>query len=148
MGTLNRSETSASVFVDRVGVELKRAERYRIFISLIIFDVSFIESFFPDKSSSVKTELAETVGKHIRAIDDISYLGSGKLGLLLPETTRQGAEIASRRITEVVKTKLSEMNNSKRFDQIISLEMASYPDAAGAKSIDDFLREYTDLNMN
>lgn len=145
---MNRSETSASVFVDRVGVELKRAERYRIFISLIIFDLSFIESFSPDSGVSVKTELAETVGKHIRAIDDVSFLGPTKLGLLLPETTRQGAEIASRRIAELVRAKLSEMNNNEQFDKIISLEMASYPDAAGAKSIADFLRECADSSMN
>ncbi len=136
-----------NLFLDRVDNELKRAERYRIFISLIVLDVGFVDSTFPEQSSTIMDDIVSLVQKHIRAIDNVSVLQPYKLGLLFPETTRQGAEIASKRITEVIKARLSELNN-KRFDQIIHLEMASYPDAAGAKSIGDFLRDYSETNLN
>ncbi|UCD63177.1 MAG: hypothetical protein JSW34_10545 [Candidatus Zixiibacteriota bacterium] len=135
------------MFIERVSTELKRAERYRIFVSLIILDVSFLQTLFPNHGSSLRSELAELVGKHIRSIDDISILGSGKLGLLFPETTRQGAEIASRRITELIHGRLSEMN-AGQVEHVIPLEMASYPDAAGAMSITDFLRDYSQESLN
>lgn len=147
MGILNRNKVTEDLFLDRVGIELKRAERYRIFISLIVFDVASVKQVFPKQDSSVMSDLASHVQKHIRAIDNVALLGPHKLGLLLPETTRQGAEIASKRISELVKTRLSELID-ERFEQVIPLEMASYPDAAGAKSISDFLKDYTKDNLN
>jgi GGDEF domain-containing protein len=147
MGVLDGRKLTNELFLDRVSTELKRAERYRIFVSLIVLDVGFLEAAFPEAGSAVVGNLVNFVERHIRAIDNISLLGSHKLGLLFPETTRQGAEMASRRVAELIKAKLSEMGN-RRFDQVIPLEMASYPDAAGAKSIADFLREYSETSLN
>jgi len=147
MGILNTDKVKDNLFLDRVGTELKRAERYRIFISLIVLDVDFIKSVFPRQSESILNDIMGLVQKHIRAIDNISLLDSFKLGLLFPETTRQGAEIASKRISEIIRNRLSELND-KKLDQVIPLEMASYPDAAGAKSITDFLQEYSEKHLN
>ena len=144
---MNNDKVKDDLFLDRVDNELKRAERYRIFISLIVLDVDFIQTAFPQQSESVLSDIMGLVQKSIRAIDNISMLSPYKLGLLFPETTRQGAEIASKRISEIIKDKLSELND-KKLDQVIPLEMASYPDAAGAKSITDFLQEYSEKNLN
>jgi len=147
METLSDRTTTDISFLDTVDVELKRAERYRIFVSLIVLDIGFLETAFSDRGVTVVKELFDAVRRQVRAIDNISLIQPYKLGLLFPETTRQGAEIASRRITELIRTKLSELNN-QRFEQVIPLEMASYPDAAGAKSISDFLQEYSRQSMN
>ena len=147
MGILKNDKLTDDLFLNRVGVELKRAERYRIFISLIVLDVDLIKTVFPRQSESILNDVMSLVQKHIRAIDNISLLSPYKLGLLFPETTRQGAEIASKRISELIRNKLSELNDEK-LDQVIPLEMASYPDAAGAKSITDFLQEYSEKNLN
>ena len=147
MGTLDRSNITEDLFLDLVNVELKRAERYRIFVSLIVLDVGFVQASFPEKTSSVMTELLGFIQKNVRAIDNVSLLNPFKLGLLFPETTRQGAEIASRRISDLIRTRLSELNN-QNYEQVIPLEMASYPDAAGARSITDFLRDYSEKNIN
>ncbi len=147
MGILENDKVKDSLFLDIVGTELKRAERYRIFISLIVLDVDFIQTAFPRQSESILDDIMDVVQKHVRAIDNISMLSSYKVGLLLPETTRQGAEIASKRISEIIRNKLSELKD-KKLDQVIPLEMASYPDAAGAKSIADFLQEYSERNLN
>lgn len=147
MGILNRNKVTEEHFLDRVDIELKRAERYRIFISLLVFDVAAVKKVFPKQDGSVMADLSGYVQKHIRSIDNIALLGHHKIGLLLPETTRQGAEIASKRISELVKTRLSELID-ERFDQVIPLEMASYPDAAGAMSITDFLKDYSREDLN
>jgi PleD family two-component response regulator len=147
MGILNRNKVTEDLFLDRVNIELKRAERYRIFVSLLILDVGVVKQVFPKQDNSVMGDLAGFVQKRIRAIDNIALLGQHKLGFLFPETTRQGAEIASKRISELVKTRLSELID-ERFDQVLPLEMASYPDAAGAKSISDFLKDYTKQDLN
>jgi len=147
METLSHNLIKDISFLDTVDVELKRAERYRIFVSLIVLDVGFLEAAYSDRGPTVVKELIDAVRRQVRAIDNISQIQPYKLGLLFPETTRQGAEIASKRITELIRMKLSELNN-QRFDQIIPLEMASYPDAAGAQSISDFLQEYSRQSMN
>ncbi|NOY88908.1 MAG: diguanylate cyclase [FCB group bacterium] len=144
---MNHRVTSNDPFLAQVDIELQRAERYRIFISLIVLDLSFIKDLFPHQEISIIDNLMQMIGKHIRAIDNVSKMEKEKLALLFPETTRQGAEIASKRIVELVKGYLSEIKN-KKFEQIIPLEMASYPDAAGAKSITDFLKEYSEKNRN
>jgi len=147
MSNVNHRVTSNDPFLAQVDIELQRAERYRIFISLIVLDLSFIKDLFPHQEISIIDNLMQMIGKHIRAIDNVSKMEKEKLALLFPETTRQGAEIASKRIVELVKGYLSEIKN-KKFEQIIPLEMASYPDAAGAKSITDFLKEYSEKNRN
>lgn len=147
MGIVDTKILTEDVFFSRVSTELKRAERYRIFVSLIVLDVGAAQKMFPNENSSVVNDLVGYVQEHIRSIDNISLLGPYKVGMLFPETTRQGAEIASKRISELIKKRLSELNGS-RFDQVIPLEMASYPDAAGARSIADFLTEYSKQNLN
>lgn len=147
MVTLNRDLLTNSLFLDRVGIELKRAERYRIFISLIVLDIGFVETIFPETASSIIQDITRLVQKNVRAIDNIALIRPYKLGLLLPETTRQGAEIASKRVAELIRSRLSEVNE-RRVEQVIPLEMASYPDAAGAKSVTDFLKEYTEKSQN
>jgi GGDEF domain-containing protein len=133
-------------FLDKVGIELKRAERYRIFISLIVIDLGFVSGYQDGRSEAIITELMEVVSRNIRAIDNVSRLDDNRLALLFPETTRQGAEIASKRVTDLIRTHLTAQGH--RVDQVIPLEMASYPDAAGARSVADFLREFSNKNVN
>jgi len=47
----------------------------------------------------------------------------------------------------MIKENLEKLSTGK-IEQIIPLEMASYPDAAGTKSIADMLREYSENNLN
>ena len=141
------NRTTEEPFFNKVDIELKRAERYRIFISMIIFDISFVNTLCDDNQEQVIENILNLVKKNIRAIDNVSLVENSKLALLFPETTRQGAEIASKRLSNIIKENLEQLNTAK-IDQVIPLEMASYPDAAGAKSIADMLKEYSDNNLN
>ena len=144
---MSEHETSYASFLTQVDYELKRAERYRIFIAVLILDISGAGIALEENGNEKVTELIGSLRRHVRATDQVSFLNADKLAFLFPETTRQGAEIASHRITDLVKNKLSELEN-RRFEQVIPLEMASYPDAAGAKGVAEFLREYSDKNIN
>ncbi|HOD65110.1 MAG TPA: hypothetical protein PLR32_02885 [candidate division Zixibacteria bacterium] len=134
-------------FIDKVDLELKRAERYSVFVSLVVFDLSFLENHLGPGASSVVHSLSQEARRNVREIDVVSVMDGCKLVLLLPETPRQGAEIASRRVSEILRDRLSR-DNSAAAEKIIPLEMASYPDAAGARTIRDFLGDYLDRHRN
>lgn len=121
-------------FLDKIDVEMQRAKRYRIFLSMIVFDLSSL-----NHGLTMKT-LLEHVQAKIRAVDDAALLGVRKLGILLPETTRQGAEMAAKRLSQVVRESFSQQADKISSD-LIPVEMASYPDAAGARTIPEFLQE-------
>ena len=147
MNELGTHNVSVGSFLNRVGIELKRAERYRFFVSLIALDLSFIRSLFGDGSNKVVDKLLQTVQTNIRIIDDVSLMGNHRLVLLLPETSRQGAEMAAKRLSELIRNSLSR-RVERQVDQVIALEMASYPDAAGAKTVKDFVLELAKQSSN
>ena len=129
-------------FMDRVDIELKRAQRYQIFVSLLVYDLSSVSSNNSDNNNSLTHKILKAVGQAVRAIDNVSLLASNKIALLLPETNRQGAEIASKRISSVVQECLE--SYSSQIDlETVAPEMASYPDAAGMKTIKDFLTDFS-----
>lgn len=121
-------------FLDKIEVEMQRAKRYRIFLSMVVFDLSSLS-----QGLTMSTLLERVQGK-IRAVDDAALLGVKKLGILLPETTRQGAEMAAKRLSQVVRESFSQQAQELSSD-LIPVEMASYPDAAGARTIPEFLQE-------
>ena len=134
-------------FLSKVDLELKRAERYSVFVSLVVFDLTFVrDQFGPDAPGKV-LRLFESTRAKVREIDQVSVIDDYKLVLLLPETPRQGAEIAGRRVNELLRDMLS-MEATETAERVIPMEMASYPDAAGARSIADFLRDYSHTHRN
>ncbi len=134
-------------FFERVGLELKRAERYRLFVSLIVLDLSSVHSVNRDQSPQLLSDLVQVVRENIRVIDNVSVLANHRVALLLPETSRQGAEIAARRLSELIRSSLTQQA-SGGIDDTIPLEMVSYPDAAGAKTVTDFLRDLSEQSRN
>lgn len=134
-------------FLEKVDLELKRAERYSVFVSLVVFDLTFLESHFGADAGALVRRLSTEASRNVREIDVISVIDDNKLVLLLPETPRQGAEIAGRRVSELLKERLL-LERPEIAEKIIPLEMASYPDAAGARSIRQFLGDYTERHRN
>ncbi len=127
-------------FARVLDLELKRAERYRIFISMIVFDLSLVKEVTNGGTESVIDGTVELIRKNIREIDNVIAMSGCRVGLLFPETPRQGAEIVSKRLTELIRTYISGLVKSD-LGELIPLEMVSYPDAAGAKSMSSYLEE-------
>ena len=134
-------------FLEKVDLELKRAERYSVFVSLVVFDLSFLEDHLGSGTSSVVQRLSMDARRRVREIDVVSVIDDHKIVLLLPETPRQGAEIAGRRVSEMLREQLA-AEQIGIAEKVIPLEMASYPDAAGARTIRQFLEEYVQRHRN
>ena len=135
-------------FLDQVGIELKRAERYRAFLSLTVLDLSFArESLGEEGCAKLMERLHELTRRRVRVCDTISLADGCRLCLLLPETSRQGAEATVKRISEEVSAELSHhLDNND--EPTIPVELASFPDAAGARTILQFLEEFERESKN
>ncbi len=142
-------KTSSPTFVERVGVELHRAERYRVFLSLTVLDLCPSEDQSCDEVEvgKVLDDLAGQIKEAVRACDYVELLGKGQVAVLLPETRRQEAEIVAHRLADLATEKLGK-SSSKNGDNIVPVEIASYPDTAGAKTMTKFLEELAAKSQN
>ncbi len=135
-------------FAKRIEYELKRAERYRIFVSFLVFDISSVLEAIGDFSSAGEnlrqnfiSSVNSVIGNSVREVDVVSNGKRIKIGVLCPETSRQGAEAAAKRIqTALSNYCLDHFKNS--IDYIIPVEISSFPDAAGNRSIASYSEEY------
>jgi len=134
-------------FAEKVAIELNRAERYRVFVSLTVLDLGSTGELAGDKVSEVMDEVATCVKESVRACDSVAVLHDHCLAVLQPETPRQGAEISANRLAEIIKGRLI-----KRFgepaDRMIPVEIASFPDTAGARTLAGFLEEQVHKSRN
>ena len=133
-------------FLDQGTRELKRAERYRVFVSLLLLDLSFVHDMFGEKSRDIMDALVKTACEQVRGCDIVARV-NGSIALLFPETPRQGAEITSRRLSDVIRQKLAELSDHN-VDAVIPLEIASYPDTAGVRALAESLEELSQKRQN
>jgi PleD family two-component response regulator len=135
-------------FAGRIAYELKRAERYRIFVSLVIFNIAPVVEKLKNGSGKVSQDdflalTGEVIRNSVREIDAVSNSGREKIGLLFPETSRQGAESAARRISEALNNFYEEFFDQPA-DYLIPVEISSYPDASGARSLASYIDDFVD----
>ena len=94
---------SQGYFERRFAQELKRAERYCEFLSLVLIDAS---SVLADQSSQKKAKVLKSMGdlieKTVRATDVLASLGRSRLALILTETPKEGAFRLAERLSEKI----------------------------------------------
>jgi hypothetical protein len=139
--------SQCGAFAEKVAIELNRAERYRVFVSLTVFDLGAVCEVAGEKTTVLLHDLSDRVKELVRACDHVELLNASCLAVLQPETPRQGAEISAKRLTAVVKSRLIE-ELGREADRVIPVEIASYPDTAGARTLTGFLQELTQKNQN
>ena len=142
-----RTVANLKPFVERVGRELQRAERYRIFVSLIVLDLKSLHTEPGNNGSNDSTKLIDLVIGNTRSVDHAAVIESGKVAVLLPETPRQGAEVAGRRVAELIRTNYPKASADSA-DFVIPLQMASFPDAAGARTVHEMLSDILPAESN
>ena len=128
-------------FRDAALLEMKRAERYRNFLSLLILNLSeFLATAGKRKIDSSEQaqefvkDAAERLGHHVRETDLISILDNDQLIMLLPETDLNSARLAADRFTEILSEFMSEFIDSDyRFN--VPGEITSFPDPTGEASL-------------
>ena len=67
-------------FVKSIDLELKRAERYRIFVSLIVLDLAFVDALLGDESRRLIETIFVRVRAGIREIDNAAVVDTGRAG--------------------------------------------------------------------
>lgn len=134
-------------FLTMAEIEMRRAERYRIFVSLLVLDLSILNEIIPDRSIELVERLVDMAAARIRCTDSIASADEYRVVLLFPETPRQSAMLAAHRLTEMVRQVLSE-ETGKPVDAIIPVEIVSYPDAAGAKTLGKALHDLAQRSRN
>jgi len=120
---------SQGYFERRFTQELRRAERYCEFLSLVLIDMS---SALADQSSSAEVkaikDLGQLVGTTLRATDVLAKLGKNRLAVLLTETPKEGAFRLAERLSEkITGSSLSEELQGLK-EEPLNIGIASFPE--------------------
>jgi len=137
-------------FAEKINFELKRAERYRCFVSLIVFNIGPVMDLSingsaagAEKRRDFMDRVSQLVRHSVREVDTVSNSSRPRIGLLLPETSRQGAEAAARRVVEALAKFCHDYFNESNDDCLVPIEISSFPDAAGARSVTSYSEEFS-----
>jgi GGDEF domain-containing protein len=130
-------------------LELKRAERYCEFLSLLVVDLSSLAKFSPKVTSrgyrreeTLLKEIENMVKSAVRETDLVSGVEGQKLILLLSETPKEGARSLAKRLGERVKVLISSFLRIPPGWQV-TMNVLSYPDRKGKERFLGFLQELT-----
>ena len=112
---------SSSYFVWRAEKELKRAERYLSFVSLITFECVPVNGIWNEK---LKVKAGEIVESCIRETDLVGISDSNGIAVLLMETPCRGAEKAAERIA----AQLTELCLKEKGKNELGIKVHSFPE--------------------
>ncbi|MCP4634364.1 MAG: hypothetical protein GY855_15665 [candidate division Zixibacteria bacterium] len=138
----------------KVRQELKRAERYCEFVSLITINIqreNRIESEFDNSESGfdiierMQEGLRKLICRSIRITDYVSGIENDMMGLLLVETSKEGASVFLERLKSIINGYLSPYY-SEECPTDISYLTVSFPDENHDKNefahtIREFIRD-------
>lgn len=121
-------------FVDRTKQELSRAERYCLFLSMILIDMNELSRAVANRNLGEKIDLEDVcreVEKNLRgslrASDIVSPCDRHRIGLLLMETSRSGLEVVKRRVETFLRDYLRAALRLP-FEPEVAIKDASFPE--------------------
>lgn len=93
-------------FQQTIKVEVKRAERHRASISLIMTDIDnfkrYNDTYGHPKGDEVLKAIARALQENVREIDVVARYGGDEMGIVLPQTGWNGARVVANRIRKSV----------------------------------------------
>jgi diguanylate cyclase (GGDEF)-like protein len=130
---------SQGFFQRRFTQELRRAERYCEFLSLVLIDMSSaLAEQSPESKTKAVKNLGELVENTVRATDVLAKLGKNRLAVLLTETPKEGAFSLAQRLSEKISsTALSEELRGLK-QEPLNIGIASFPEDGSSQ--DDLLQ--------
>jgi diguanylate cyclase (GGDEF)-like protein len=118
-------------FQEQLEVEVKRAQRYDLNLSLIMIDLDHFKEFNDTyghlEGDNLLRKISQILKSSLRETDFVARYGGEEFAIILPETNKQGASIAAERIRKTVNEQTFGEGGVK---MTISLGVASYPDDA------------------
>ncbi len=136
-GTNPNRMTDLSVnhtFSFRARQEVSRAERYCLFLSLMLIDTNELSRALQARKSSpelsvddLRMRIEEGVRGAVRASDVVSAFEQNRIGVLLMETSRAGLEIVKQRINLFL---IDYLRGTLQlpFEPAVSIRDASFPE--------------------
>ena len=128
------SLTSGYNFVDRTRQELSRAERYCLFLSVILIDMNDLSRAVANRKlgdrislDDVCREVEKNLRGSLRASDIVSPCDRHRIGLLLMETSRSGLDVVKRRVDGFLRDYLRAALRLP-FDPELVIKDASFPE--------------------
>jgi hypothetical protein len=123
-------------FLERAQQEISRAERYCLFLSMILVDLSDFARAIANRQGEQKVDLESVCGQieaglrnSLRLSDVISPFEKNRLGILLVETSKANVESVRKRIEVFVRDFLKGGLNLP-FEPPLEVRTASYPEEA------------------
>ena len=130
---------SQGYFDRRFTQELRRAERYCEFLSLVLVDVnSVLAEQSPRKKTKSLKSLGGLIGDTVRATDIVTSLGKNRLALILTETPKEGAFRLAERLSEKIAGTALPTELEFLRDEPVNIGIASFPEDGGCR--DDLLQ--------
>lgn len=119
----------------RLAQEIKRAERYREPLSLVVIDIAALNKYINDIGSYygdiIVKKIAEILRKGLRGSDVITRLGTDKFAVILTKTLKQPAAIIGRRFKSIIEGyPFYGIENFPEGKLTASVAVASYPEDA------------------
>ncbi len=121
-------------FLERTQMEISRAERYCLFLSLITVDLSDFSRAVVNRQEQLKIDLDSVCGQietglrnSLRLSDVVSTFEKNRLGILLVETSKASVDNVRKRIETFIRDYLKG-GLSLPFDPPVDVHTASYPE--------------------
>ncbi len=118
-------------FHEQLELEVKRAQRYDLNLSLIMIDLDhfkkFNDSYGHLEGDSLLRKIAQILKSSLRETDFVARYGGEEFAVILPETNKAGASFAAERVRKTLSEQTFGEVGAK---MTISLGVASYPDDA------------------
>jgi two-component system cell cycle response regulator len=126
--------------VERLGVEMDRARRFREDLSILLLDIDFFKKINDTDGHLAGDEVLRQIGglleDAVRTVDIVARYGGEEFVLILPETGSDGARVFAERLRERIAT--SEFGVGGRIIRLtVSVGIATFP-SPQISSTDDF----------
>lgn len=121
-------------FAERTRQERSRAERYCLFLSMVLIDLNDLSRTAVDRraAETIKPEvlcrdLELGLRASVRESDVVATLDRNRIGLLLMETSRSGLEVVRRRVDGFVRD-YAKATLRLPFEPQLAIQDASFPE--------------------
>jgi len=115
--------------------ELRRAERHKSNVSLVMLDIDFFKNYNDTHGHLAGDEVLRTIAKlmrdNVRSIDVTARYGGEEFALILPETNKSAAHVVAEKIRKLVETHRFPNEETQPNGKItVSIGVATFPDDA------------------
>jgi diguanylate cyclase (GGDEF)-like protein len=120
-------------FSQKLSEEIKRAERYKQSLSLLMIDIDWFkrcnDTYGHLFGNRVLTELAQRIKDSVRDVDVVSRYGGEEFTVILPQTNKKYAQMIGERIRHQVESSdFVVEENGVKVGVTVSLGVATYPE--------------------